>query len=249
MFEVAHVEGNNCDINDALKAKHLPLLTRILHLYLCDNYVSRAGNHHRITHSDLWILYKLLHEEHISFWDVMVRNFNLVTNGPNRGFLYQSKLITIPQPYLAPSSSSSSSKKEFTLRLPLIMYPFPSMLRQMSLKVCRSHHWTVAFSIGVLFLLFLALWMTPLLTYLDMIVMTMGMHIRSRIRENIREKMRKLMKILVIMMMIVLMWLHQLLYHHKPILIPLLITLVNSIASFRCSKWTMLSMKHALAAR
>ena len=52
VFDVADVEGDNWDNDEALNAKILPLPTRVPHLYLVDNDVPSAGNHHMVTHLD-----------------------------------------------------------------------------------------------------------------------------------------------------------------------------------------------------
>ena len=74
VFDVATVQG------EVYKRKEAPLINRVLHLYLCYNYLPCTGRHNSVSLSDLWAMSKLLDGQLISFWDIMVTNFKRVTN-------------------------------------------------------------------------------------------------------------------------------------------------------------------------
>ena len=51
--DVAMVQGEVYKRKEALRATRLPLVNRVLHLYLCYNYLPHTGRHNSVTLFDL----------------------------------------------------------------------------------------------------------------------------------------------------------------------------------------------------
>ena len=97
----------------------MPLINRVLHLYLCYNYLPRTGRHSSVTLSDLWAMSKLLDGHLIRFCDIMVTNFKRVTNDSQRHLLRYSRLITCllqRKGIQFPTTSQRVSSEDFTMR-------------------------------------------------------------------------------------------------------------------------------------